>query len=103
MHATYPWEENKDVPAFTMDQATTWPSESIENRRIRVYRKAIDLYALGKNWEKCLAYCELLRTFYEREFMYEKLSSVFKILGVTTNLFSVFFFFNLQHKKGSKN
>ncbi len=76
MHATYPWEENKDVPAFTMDQATTWPSESIESRRIRVYRKAIDLYALGKNWEKCLAYCELLRTFYEREFMYEKLSSV---------------------------
>jgi len=76
MHATYPWQENKDVPAFVVNISATWPRESIENRRIRVFRKAIDLYALGKNWEKCLEYCELLRTFYEREFMYEELSSI---------------------------
>jgi hypothetical protein len=78
MHASYPWAANMLLPAFQLSASEEWPSESLERRQVRVYREVIDVFAAGKNWEKCLQYCEELRKFYERHFHFVEVATTLR-------------------------
>ena len=77
MHASYPWKMGTNIPEFFC-QEFHWPCESLEERQARVYRHAVDIFEAGKNWEKCIEYCEKLRLHNERKFDYEQVSSVLR-------------------------
>ena len=77
MHASYPWKNGADVPEFWCEEFD-WPRESISDRQARVYRHAVDIFDAGKNWEKCVEYCDKLKSYYERTFAYDQVASVLR-------------------------